>query len=107
MIPYGLLHGFNASTWIVVMLNMFGGYLVAFVLKRASNIIKSFAAGLAVILIVLGSYLFFGKEFSGLFYVGAIFVLLGNAIYQREGFLIAQRRKKTSIRWFGFDCFWW
>ena len=34
MIPYGFLHGFNASTWIVVLLNIFGGYLVAFVRER-------------------------------------------------------------------------
>merc|ERR1719334_2959486 len=65
ILPHGLLHGFTMSTWIVVALNIFGGYLVAFVLKRASNIVKSFAAGLAVILIVLGSAVFFGTRFSG------------------------------------------
>ena len=94
ILPYGLLHGFTTSTWVVVALNIFGGYLVAFVLKRASNIVKSFAAGLAVILIVLGSRLFFGTEFNALFYVGAILVLAGNAIYQREAIL--SKRKKIK-----------
>merc|ERR1712083_270967 len=87
IIPHGFLHGFNRSTWIVVLLNIFGGYLVAFVLKRASNIVKSFAAGLAVILIVLGSWIFFGTEFNGLFWIGAVLVLTGNALYQREAIL--------------------
>merc|ERR1712079_739448 len=94
ILPYGLLHGFTISTWIVVALNIFGGYLVAFVLKRASNIVKSFAAGLAVILIVLGSWLFFGTEFNALFYVGAVLVLAGNALYQREAIL--KKKRQTS-----------
>eukprot|EP01084_Bolivina_argentea_P151242 264006_1 len=96
VIPYGFLHGFTRSTWLVVVLNIFGGYLVAFVLKRASNIIKSFAAGLAVILIVLGSYYFFGTNFSGLFYIGAILVLGGNGLYQREE-IIKRRRATTPL----------
>ena len=96
IIPYGFLHGFTTSTWIVVALNIFGGYLVAFVLKRASNIVKSFAAGLAVILIVLGSYVFFGTEFNSIFYIGAILVLLGNALYQREGYLKSQKPKPNG-----------
>ena len=96
IIPYGFLHGFTTSTWIVVVLNIFGGYLVAFVLKRASNIVKSFAAGLAVILIVLGSYIFFGTEFNSIFYVGAILVLLGNGLYQREGYLAKQKPKPPT-----------
>ena len=96
IIPYGFLHGFTTSTWIVVVLNIFGGYLVAFVLKRASNIVKSFAAGLAVILIVLGSYIFFGTEFNSIFYVGAILVLLGNGLYQREGYLAKLKPKPPT-----------
>lgn len=96
IIPYGFLHGFTTSTWIVVALNIFGGYLVAFVLKRASNIIKSFAAGLAVILIVIGSYVFFGTEFNSIFYVGAVLVLSGNALYQREGYLKGKRPKPST-----------
>lgn len=95
IIPYGFLHGFTRSTWIVVCLNIFGGYLVAFVLKRASNIIKSFAAGLAVILIVIGSYIFFGTQFNSLFYIGAVLVLAGNALYQREGFLAKNKPPRS------------
>ncbi len=95
ILPHGLLHGFTASTWIVVALNIFGGYLVAFVLKRASNIVKSFAAGLAVILIVLGSWLFFGTQFNALSYIGAVLVLAGNALYQKEA-ISGKKKKATS-----------
>jgi len=97
IIPYGFLHGFTTSTWIVVALNIFGGYLVAFVLKRASNIVKSFAAGLAVILIVIGSYMFFGTEFNSLFYLGAVLVLGGNALYQRESHLKSLKPKQNLL----------
>jgi len=44
------LHGFEASTWGIVVVNGLGGLLVAVVMKYADNILKGFATAGAIIL---------------------------------------------------------
>ena len=84
--PYGLLHGFNMITYSLVSLNIFGGYLVAYVIKGTSNIVKAFAGACSVVFVVIGSWIFFNTNLNIIFWFGAIFVIIGNIIYNRECF---------------------
>ncbi|ETO35765.1 UDP-N-acetylglucosamine transporter [Reticulomyxa filosa] len=82
---YGFLHAFTFSTWVVVALNVFGGYLVAVLIKEASNQAKAFAAGIAIVLIVFLSKFFFQSQLTFLFFVGLFFTLAANYVYFKEG----------------------
>eukprot|EP01084_Bolivina_argentea_P095772 172172_1 len=57
--PYGFTHGFTNVTWTVVVLNVMGGYMVAYIIKYIENIAKAFASTTGLILIVAGSWYFF------------------------------------------------
>ena len=46
---HGALHGFWPSTWVVVAVQVAGGLIVAIVIKYAGNILKTFAAVLAIL----------------------------------------------------------
>ena len=48
--------GFHASTWGVVAIQVAGGLIVAVVIKYAGNILKTFAAVLAIVVTCLVSY---------------------------------------------------
>ena len=57
LVAHGPLHGFWASTWGVVAIQVAGGLLIAVVIKYAGNILKTFAAVLAILATCLVSYL--------------------------------------------------
>ena len=46
---HGVMQGFDAVVWVVVLLNGLGGLLVAAVMKYADTIVKCFAAALAIL----------------------------------------------------------
>ena len=54
---HGALHGFWPSTWVVVAIQVAGGLIVAVVIKYAGNILKTFAAVLAILVTCFVSYL--------------------------------------------------
>lgn len=62
-------------------LQVFGGLIVAMVVKHADNILKNFANALAVIFTVLGSIPIFGQYPSYWFLLGALLVSLSVALY--------------------------
>eukprot|EP01084_Bolivina_argentea_P166960 289847_1 len=82
--PYGFLHGFTKITYIVVFLNVIGGYMVAYIIKYIENIAKAFAATTGLILIVGGSWYFFDTELTSLFFVGFALVIVGNVLFNHK-----------------------
>ncbi|KAL3897537.1 MAG: hypothetical protein SGPRY_013030, partial [Prymnesium sp.] len=54
---HGWLAGFDLVVWFIVMLNGLGGLLVAATMKYSDNIVKCFAAALAILSGTLGSNL--------------------------------------------------
>ncbi|VDM57315.1 unnamed protein product [Angiostrongylus costaricensis] len=54
----GFLQGYNFITWVVIMLQAYGGLIIALVVKYADNILKGFAVSLSIILSSLISWLF-------------------------------------------------
>ena len=83
---YGFFYGFNWITWIIIALNVFGGYFVAIVIKRASTMIKTFLSGIAILLIIVESYLFLGDQQieHQEFIIAVSLVLLANYLYSKE-----------------------
>ena len=75
----GILYGYDNFVWLVVVMQAFGGLLVAVVVKYADNILKGFATSFAIILSCVISLYLFNFILSIQFIVGASLVML--AIY--------------------------
>ena len=67
--------------WLIVLLNGCGGLLVAATMKYADNIVKCFAAALAILSGTLLSIPCFGFWPSELFAAGAAFTVLATVLY--------------------------
>ena len=81
---YGMLHGFNSIVWMVVLLNGCGGLLVAATMKYADNIVKCFAAALAIICGMLLSVPIFQLELEPIFLIGATLTVSASVLYSRQ-----------------------
>lgn len=79
----GFFHGYNWTVWCVVMLQSFGGLMVAVVVKYADNILKGFATSAAIILSMIASVYFFDFHLSIQFMCGATLVMLAVYMYSR------------------------
>jgi len=77
----GWLSGFSPAAWGVVWLQVFGGFIIAVVVKYCDNILKNFALAGSVILTVLVSIPLFDQWPSSLFLVGVSAVLLSVFMY--------------------------
>jgi len=78
---YGMLQGFDSVVWGIVLLNGCGGLLVAATMKYADNIVKCFAAALAILSGTLLSIPCFAFRPSRLFAAGAFFTVLATVLY--------------------------
>lgn len=77
----GLWTGFGMSAWGVVWLQVFGGFIIALVVKYCDNILKNFALAGSVIMTVLVSIPLFNQWPSSLFLFGVTAVLLSVFMY--------------------------
>ena len=78
---YGVLHGFDNVVWSIVLLNGIGGLLVAATMKYADNIVKCFAAALAILSATLLSSWFFAFELSATFAMGLLCTIFATVLY--------------------------
>ena len=77
----GYLYGFGRWAWLCTIWQGAGGLLVAVTLKHADNILRNFAAGLAIIVAAVGSYAFFEFQFTATFFAGVLLVIGAIFIY--------------------------
>eukprot|EP00128_Syssomonas_multiformis_P008936 Colp12_sorted_trinity150504_noHs@11644 len=77
----GFFQGYNWTTWCVILLQAFGGVLVAVVVKYADNILKGFATSIAIILSCIAAMFLFDFQPSLSFLAGASLVLLAVYLY--------------------------
>ncbi|KAL4226881.1 hypothetical protein ACF0H5_014859 [Mactra antiquata] len=77
----GFFHGYDSWVWFGIILQSIGGLLVAVVVKYADNILKGFAASLAIVVSCLVSVFFFDFKMSFQFTIGASFVMLSIFLY--------------------------
>ncbi|KAM9790000.1 UDP-N-acetylglucosamine transporter-like [Neosynchiropus ocellatus] len=81
----GMFQGYNTITFIVVVLQAFGGLVVAVVIKYADNILKGFATSLSIIVSTVISY-FLLKDLNptSYFFLGAALVIAATFLYGCE-----------------------
>ncbi|VDN95347.1 unnamed protein product [Brugia pahangi] len=82
---YGFFQGYNSIIWIVVLLQAYGGLVVALVVKYADNILKGFAVSFSIVLSSLMSYwLLDDFQPSLIFAIGAMVVIFSTFFYGYE-----------------------
>lgn len=77
----GFFYGYDFVVWNVIVLQSFGGILVAVVVKYADNILKSFAMSAAIILSCVASIYLFDFLVTFQFSVGASLAILAVFMY--------------------------
>lgn len=77
----GFLHAYTHLVWIIVILQGFGGLVVAVVVKYADNILKGFATSFAIVFSAVASVYIFAFEVHWLFAVGAGLVIVSIFMY--------------------------
>ena len=77
----GLLHGFGPLAWAAVIVNAFGGLLVAVTIKYADNILRGFAGGVALIVGTWGSHVLFGFIMTRDYVIGVACVIVAILMY--------------------------
>ncbi|KAI6184182.1 putative UDP-galactose translocator [Aphelenchoides bicaudatus] len=81
----GFFQGYNSIIWIVVMLQAYGGLVIALVVKYADNILKGFAVSLSIILSSFISWWLLNDfEPSLAFLTGATIVVGSTFLYGYE-----------------------
>uniref|UniRef100_A0A915Q4G5 UDP-N-acetylglucosamine transporter n=1 Tax=Setaria digitata TaxID=48799 RepID=A0A915Q4G5_9BILA len=81
----GFFQGYNSLIWTVVLLQAYGGLVIALVVKYADNILKGFAVSLSIILSSFMSYWLMGDfQPSLIFVVGALVVVFSTFLYGYE-----------------------
>ena len=80
---HGFFHGYDWVVWCVILIQAFGGLMVAVVVKYADNILKGFATSAAIILSCIASMYFFDFQLSIQFVVGGALVILSVYMYSK------------------------
>ena len=83
VLRYGLLQGFRPSTCLVVAIQVTGALLTAIVIKHAGNVLKTFAAALALLMTCGLSMLIFDFHPTALFWAGVLTVAASIWLYAR------------------------
>lgn len=86
VVENGFFQGYDATTWIVIFLQAFGGLVVSTVIKYADNILKGFATSLSIVLSTICSY-YILSDFSPTrsFFIGATIVIIATMLYGYPG----------------------
>ncbi|EJW87575.1 UDP-galactose transporter [Wuchereria bancrofti] len=93
VLEQGMLVGFDVVVWCLIMLSSIGGITVAVVIKYADNILKAFAASIAIIVACIASALLFQFRPAVLFLVGTVFVI--GAIFMYSLFPYKKKYQQT------------
>lgn len=80
----GFLQGYTLETWVVIVLEAFGGIVVALVIKFTDNILKTFATALSIVTATAVSSLMMKFSVTPVFSVGTLLVLGAVMLYQRN-----------------------
>ena len=77
------LYGFNNWVFFSVIWQACGGLIVAVTLKYADSILRCFAQGVSLLVIVVASYLIFYRTITPIYALGMLHILLGLFAYNR------------------------
>ena len=79
----GFFVGYDWVVWGVILLQSFGGLMVAVVVKYADNILKGFATSAAIIISCIASMYFFDFTLYWQFSIGATLVIISVYLYSK------------------------
>lgn len=82
---HGFFYGFDWTTIAIILLQVVGGFSVAFVVKYADSVAKGFATSISIIISTLFSIIYFEFAVSLQFGIGAGLVILATNIYAKGG----------------------
>ncbi|KAI8908029.1 nucleotide-sugar transporter-domain-containing protein, partial [Gorgonomyces haynaldii] len=77
----GFFDGYTIWTWFAIILQAFGGLVVAAVVKYADSILKGFAVSISIVISSIASVFIFDFHLTTNFVVGAMIVLLSTQLY--------------------------
>lgn len=77
----GFFYGYNIYVWMCVVLQAFGGLVVATVIKYSDNIMKAFATSLSIVVSVIVSILFMGYSLTLTIAIGTVLVMVAMFMY--------------------------
>lgn len=78
----GFFQGYNAITWMVILLQTFGGLVVSLAVRYADSILKGFATSISIVLSTLCSYYLLGDLLpTRNFFLGAGIVITATSLY--------------------------
>uniref|UniRef100_A0A915CVT4 UDP-N-acetylglucosamine transporter n=1 Tax=Ditylenchus dipsaci TaxID=166011 RepID=A0A915CVT4_9BILA len=75
---YGFFQGYNWIIWVVVLLQAYGGLVIALVVKYADNILKGFAVSLSILLSSFISWFFLSDFEPTLAFMAGSAVVIGS-----------------------------
>nr|XP_054931466.1 UDP-N-acetylglucosamine transporter-like isoform X3 [Dermacentor andersoni] len=78
----GFFQGYNVITWIVILLQTFGGLVVSLAVRYADSILKGFATSISIVLSTFCSYYLLGDLLpTRNFFFGAGIVITATSLY--------------------------
>lgn len=78
----GFFQGYNAVTWMVILLQTFGGLVISLAVRYADSILKGFATSISIVLSTLCSYYLLGDLLpTRNFFLGAGIVITATSLY--------------------------
>lgn len=78
----GFFQGYNTVTWMVILLQTFGGLVISLAVRYADSILKGFATSISIVLSTLCSYYFLGDLLpTRNFFLGAGIVITATSLY--------------------------
>ncbi|KAF7638613.1 hypothetical protein Mgra_00001991 [Meloidogyne graminicola] len=102
LVIWGFMQGFDLIVWIAVLLQAFGGLIVAIVIKYADNILKAFGTSVSIVVATIASILIFSK-FPSLLFIGGAVLVIGAVIlygifpYKKIKDLTVEEEKEEEI----------
>lgn len=98
ILEFGVFHGYSTSVIIVIILQAFGGLVVAGTIKYADSILKSFATSVSIIVSSFCSWLLLEDLFPGPnFLAGSFLVMMASFMYGVPYFSFRSGLKRTSL----------
>lgn len=85
-------YGYTNLVWLCTVIQSFGGLLIAYIIKYADNILKSFATSFAIILSCIARVILFHFRLSVLFAFGGSLVVFPILLYSNVEFILSRIR---------------
>ncbi|KAK3112771.1 UDP-galactose transporter Gms1 [Teratosphaeriaceae sp. CCFEE 6253] len=80
----GFFVGYNSIVWLAIILQAFGGVLVALVVNYADDMAKEFATSASIIIILMASVMFLDFQITPSYAIGTGVVLVATYMYNTE-----------------------